>query len=180
MQPTATAPLAHALLAELKRETELTRRVLERLPEASFNWQPHPKSYTAGQLAAHLVDILSWVEPTFGYPEFNMATDGGEEAPPAATRAELLARLTANSAAAQAALAAATPEDFAFVWTFRNGEEVVLQQPRADVVREWFFNHSIHHRAQLQVYLRLLNVPVPSIYGPTADELQPTEAAPAA
>jgi uncharacterized damage-inducible protein DinB len=177
MQTIASVPLTHALLAELDRETELTRRVVERLPEASFRWQPHPKSYTAGELASHLVDILAWVAPTFDYPEFNMATDGDETAPLATTRAELLTRLAANSAAARAALAGATPEDFAFVWTFRNGEQLVLRQPRAEVVREWFFNHIVHHRAQLQVYLRLLDVPVPAIYGPSADERQWAEAA---
>lgn len=166
--PTATP----ALLAELDREIDLTRRVLERLPEAAFDWRPHPKSYSAGQLASHLVDILAWVAPTFAYPEYNAATDGPEADAPAATSAELLARLATNGAAARAALAAATPADYEFVWTFRQGEQVLLQQPRAEVVRESFLNHSVHHRGQLTVYLRLLGVPVPPVYGPTADEPQ--------
>ncbi len=172
MVTTDTAPLAPALLSELDRETELTRRVLERLPETAFAWQPHPKSYTAGQLASHLVDILSWVAPTFQYPEYNMATDGPESSAPAATPAELLERLATNAAAARATLAAATPADFEAVWTFRNGDDILLQQHRAEVVRESFLNHLIHHRAQLGVYLRLLDVPVPAVYGPTADEPQ--------
>lgn len=173
------APLASALLAELDREIDLTRRVLERLPETAFDWQPHVRSYTAGQLASHLVDILAWVAPTFAYPEYNLATDGAEGSVPAATRAELLARLTTHGAAARQALAAATPADLAAVWTFRNGEQIVLQQPRAEVVRESFLSHFIHHRAQLTVYLRLLEVPVPALYGPTADEPQGHAAVPA-
>ncbi|UYZ61754.1 DinB family protein [Hymenobacter weizhouensis] len=172
MQTTAAPPSVPALLSELDREMQLTRRVLERLPADAFDWQPHSKSYSLGQLASHLVDILAWVQPTFEYPEYNAATDGPESEEPATTPAELLTRLERNYATARAALAGATPADFAQVWTFRHGEQVLLQQPRAEVVRESFLNHFIHHRAQLTVYLRLLDVPVPNVYGPTADEPQ--------
>lgn len=174
-----TAPLAQALLAELDREVVLTRRVLERLPEDSLDWRPHAKSYSLGELASHVVDILDWVAPTFAAPEFD-AAQSPESAPPATTVAELLARLATNAAAAHAALAAATPADLDFVWIFRHGEQILLQQPRAQVVRESFLNHLIHHRAQLGVYLRLLDVPVPNVYGPTADEPQWQDAVSAA
>lgn len=170
---TATAaplPLAQTLVSELDQELVLTRRVLERLPEEHFDWQPHTKSMTLIQLASHTANVLAWVAPTFTTSEYDMASGTDEEDAPATSRAALLERLEANGASARTALLAADQEDFDFVWTFRNGEEVVFSQPRAKIVRTYFLSHLIHHRGQLSVYLRLLNIPVPSIYGPTADE----------
>jgi uncharacterized damage-inducible protein DinB len=170
---TATAnpsPLAQTLLPELDHELVLTRRLLERLPEEHFGWQPHAKSMTLIQLASHTANVLAWVAPTFDTPEYDMASEADEEDAPATSRAALLERLEANGAAARATLANADAEDFAYVWTFRNGEQVLFSQPRAEVVRTYFLSHLIHHRGQLSVYLRLLDVPVPSIYGPSADE----------
>lgn len=170
---TATATptlLAQALLPELDHELMLTRRVLERLPEEHFGWQPHTKSMTLIQLASHTANVLAWVAPTFDTPEYDMASEAEEEDAPATSRAALLERLEANGASARAALANADAEDFDFVWTFRNGEQVLFSQPRAEIVRTYFLSHLIHHRGQLSVYLRLLDIPVPSIYGPTADE----------
>lgn len=168
---TATpTPLAQTLLPELDHELALTRRVLERLPEEHFGWQPHAKSMTLIELASHTANVLAWVAPTFETPEYDMARAEEEEDAPAATRAELLLRLEANGAAARTTLIKAEAEDFDYVWTFRNGEQVVFSQPRAAIVRTYFLSHLIHHRGQLSVYLRLLDVPVPSIYGPSADE----------
>lgn len=168
--PAPAVPLAQALLSELDRELLLTHRMLERVPEAQFAWQPHAKSMTLGELASHIANILAWVAPTFEMPEYDLAREADEEGAPAITRAELLHRLATNAAAARATLAVADAEAFDFVWTFRNGENILFSQPRAEIVREWFLSHLIHHRGQLSVYLRLLEVPVPSIYGPSADE----------
>lgn len=169
MLTTTASPQTVALLTELDKELDRTRRVVERLPEASFDWRPHPKSYSLGHLASHVVDIISWIEPTLVYPEFDITNEDQGPAP-AATVAELLMRLQSAGEAARTTLAAATPHDLDAVWTLRCGDTVLVHQPRTEVLREHMFNHLIHHRAQLTVYLRLLEVPVPNVYGPTADE----------
>jgi uncharacterized damage-inducible protein DinB len=166
----AATTLSDLLLPELDLELRKTRRVLERLPEDKLDWQPHVKSMTLGQLGSHVANILGWVAPTFEYPEFDLASGQDEEPKPATSVAEILQRLETNGASARAALAAADDEVFAQVWTMRFGEKVLIKQTRIEVVREHFISHLIHHRAQLTVYLRLLDVPVPMVFGPTADE----------
>lgn len=164
-------PTTQPLVAALDREVWLTRRLLERLPDAPFGWQPHPRSMTLGQLASHLADVLSWVKDTFGSDSFDLAADlAGEYPQPAGSRAEVLARFEAHATTARQWLAATDEAALAYVWTFYDGPRVVFSQPRAQIVRELFLDHLIHHRAQLGVYLRLLDVPVPGTYGPTADE----------
>lgn len=164
----AIAPLAQALLLEFDHELLLTRRVLERAPEAYFGWQPHPKSMTLGKLAWHTAEMLGNINGTLHTTEVDLATMDFSTPKPAQTKA-LLHQFDADGAAARAALAAAEPGDFAERWTLRHGPHVILQQPRAEIVRH-LISHTIHHRGQLSVYLRLLEVPVPYIYGPTADE----------
>ena len=164
----APAPLAQALLKELDHELFLTRRVLERAPEDYFSWQPHPKSMTLGKLAWHTADMLGGIESTLHTTEIDLATMDFTTPKPANTEA-LLAHFDAESAASRAALAAATPEAFDVCWTLRHGPHVIMQQSRAETVRH-LISHAIHHRGQLSVYLRLLEVPVPYIYGPNADE----------
>jgi len=166
---TATAkPLAQTLLPELQDELNLTRRVLERAPEAHFSWQPHPKSMTLGQLATHVADMPQFMATTLETPELDL-TKFEEEFKPAETTADLLQRLEANGNAARTALEATDDEAFAHIWKMYFGDNAVINQPRAEVIRH-LISHMIHHRGQVMVYLRLLDVPVPGIYGPSADE----------
>lgn len=164
----AITPAAQALLTELDHELLLTRRVLERAPEDYFNWQPHPKSMTLGKLAWHTAEMLGAIESALQTTEVDLATLDFTTPKPANTEA-LLRQFDAEAAAARATLAAASPADFAVTWTLRHGSHVIMQQSRAATVRH-LISHAIHHRGQLSVYLRLLEVPVPYIYGPNADE----------
>jgi uncharacterized damage-inducible protein DinB len=157
------ATLAHTLLPELDDELQTTRRVLARVPEAQFSWQPHPKSMT------HLTDLMGGIANTLRTTSVDVAqfeTDPNEQA---TTTQQLLERLDANGADARAAIAAATPSDFEQTWSLCSGEQVLLCQTRAEIIRH-LISHMAHHRGQLSVYLRLLDVPVPPIYGPSADE----------
>lgn len=160
-----------ALFAALQREIRLTRPFLERLPASQFAWQPHPKSMTLGQLASHLADMLGNIADTLATDAYDMATAPATDRPATATSpAEVMARFAANAARAGAALATATEAALAQTWTFAYGEKVIFSQPRTQIVRELLLDHLIHHRGQLSVYLRLLDVAVPGTYGPTADE----------
>ena len=159
----------HPLLAALEREIVLTRPFLERLPDDRFDWQPHPKSRPLGQLASHIANILGNIHDTLSTNSFDVAPED-EHPQPATSRAAVLARFDANAATARAALTAADDAALAYAWTFYYGEQVIFRQPRAQIVRELLLDHLIHHRAQLGLYLRLLDRPVPGTYGPTADE----------
>ncbi len=161
-----------AWLAIHDEEMALTRRCLERVPEERFDFRPHPKSPTLGWLANFCAQLISWTALT-------LTTDGLDFADPATrspraelkTRAEVLELFDRNVAAGRAAIAATDDERFAGTWTLRNGAQVLVSRSREDVLRRWVLHHAIHHRAQLGVYLRLLDVPVPAIYGPSADEV---------
>ncbi len=161
--------LVDGLLAEYDHEMRTTRRVLERAPEQDFGWKPHDKSFTLGQLATHLATIPHWGVTILTAPEFDLAA-GGQPAASLATLADVLATFDRHVAATRAALAERGDQDLAAPWTLRRGDHVVFTLPRAGVLRSFILSHMIHHRGQLSVYLRLLNVPVPSIYGPSADE----------
>lgn len=158
---------AARLVAELTRESEATRRVLERVPEDRLAWRPHPKSMTLGELALHLAQlplgIASLVEPlTVEMP----TVPRGQPA----TRAEILEALDRSVAYATERLAAWGDAGLAALWTLTIGGAAAATMPRGEVLRSLMLNHSYHHRGQLTVYLRLLGVPVPPVYGPTADE----------
>jgi uncharacterized damage-inducible protein DinB len=142
--------------------------VLERVPDAKFAWKPHPKSYTLHDLAAHVANILSWGPLTLTTSELDVAQKFPQRR--FETTPEILADFDKNAAAYRAALAKATDADLAATWTFRAGPTVFFTQPKVGVLRGFVMNHLIHHRGQLSVYLRLLDVPVPSIYGPSADD----------
>jgi len=157
-----------ALLAELEQEAQTTRRQLERVPQEHLTWKPHPKSMSLGQLALHIATVPGNVAelaardvvpepPTFQQPE-------------AATAAELVPALTESVARAKRALSGFDDTKMQDTWRLQNDGKDLLAMPRVAVVRAIMLNHWYHHRGQLQVYLRLLNVPVPSVYGPTADE----------
>ena len=156
-----------ALLAEFDQEIATTRRLLERVPAKDAGWRPHPKSYALGDLAVHVATLPSWVAATMGLPELDLAT----VAPPApfTTGESLLAYFDANAQAGRAALAQAADADFGVPWTLKNAGAVIFTLPRAVVLRSFVLSHMIHHRAQLGVYLRMRDVPLPPSYGPTAD-----------
>lgn len=159
--------LAQLLSPEYEQEAAITRRVLERVPTDKLDWAPHPKSMTLGKLAGHLAEIPSWVVATLGQTELDMAN---YVVPDPKSPADILAAFDAGVAAGAPVLAAAADADFQIEWTLRSGEYVIFTLPRLAVIRTWVINHIVHHRAQLGVYLRLLDVPVPSVYGPTADD----------
>ncbi|UOQ52324.1 DinB family protein [Hymenobacter cellulosivorans] len=165
----AASPLAQAFSIELLDEAKLTRRVLERVPVAQFDWQPHVKSMKLGQLARHTADLIGWIKDTLDTTEIDVAVFDDAPVMPITSTEELLAYFNQRVEAANTGLLQATPEDLEQQWTMRSGDYVIVAQPRAEVVRH-LISHMIHHRGQLSVYLRLLDVPVPYIYGPSADD----------
>jgi uncharacterized damage-inducible protein DinB len=170
---TYTLPMAmkEALLAEFDHEMGKTRRLMERLPEADLAWKPHDKSYSMGQLAAHLANLPTWIEPTCDLAVFDLATLGPDTRPrnPAST-SDLLTAFDTNVARARQKIAEQTDASLAAVWTMKKDGHEMFSMPRMSALRNLVMNHSIHHRGQLTVYLRLRNVPLPALYGPTADE----------
>jgi uncharacterized damage-inducible protein DinB len=159
-----------ALLPEFDHEMGTTRRLLERTPEAEFAWKPHDKSFSLGQLAGHIANIPHWVDAIVQNTVFDVefASDTRPKAPPSI--ADLVAQFDKNVATARARIAATGDSEMMAPWTFKSGGQVVFTMPRAAALRSFILNHIIHHRGQLTVYLRLKDVPLPSIYGPTADE----------
>jgi uncharacterized damage-inducible protein DinB len=164
--------LSQALLPEFDHEMANTRKTLERVPEDKFDWKPHEKSTALGGLATHLAKIPDWATLAIKQSEFDLAPPGAEpiKQPQAASRQEVLDAFDRNCAAAREAIAAASDEHLMGSWSLLSGGNTLMTLPRIAVLRSFVMNHSIHHRAQLGVYLRLLDVPVPSIYGPSADE----------
>ena len=156
------------LLAELEQEAETTRRVLERIPQEHLSWKPHPKSMSLGQLALHVATVPGNVAELAAHdtipepPTFVQAE--------AATASELVPSLTDSVAKAKRTLGGFDDARMNAMWRLQKGGKDILAMPRAALVRAIMLNHWYHHRGQLLVYLRLLNLPVPSVYGPTADE----------
>ena len=158
--------IASSLLPEFDNEIATTRRLLEIIPEADVDWKPHEKSTSMGSLGLHLVRLLTWVPIAINETEFE-ATKGDPIR--FESRQAVLAMFDENAAAGRAALAAADDETLRVMWTLRAGGRQIVSMPRVSVIRSFVMNHMIHHRGQLSVYLRLRDVPLPSIYGPTAD-----------
>jgi len=162
--------LKDALLPEFDHEMGTTRRVLERVPEAEFAWKPHDKSFNLGQLAGHVANIPHWVAAIVQNTVFDLA-DAEDARPRLPESTEwLVSQFDKNVSAARAGIAGLTDPEFLAPWTFKNNGQIVFTMPRAAALRSFVMNHLIHHRGQLTVYLRLKNVPVPPVYGPTADE----------
>lgn len=156
------------LLPEFDHEIGATRRVLERLSDDRLDWRPHDKSRTAGGLATHIANIPLWARSVLDATSFDVTTLA--PAPGAlASRAEML-HLFDQSTTRSRAIMDRTDAEYLAVWTLRRGEHEVFSVPRLMAFRSFVLNHLIHHRGQLSVYLRLMNVPVPPIYGPSADE----------
>lgn len=156
-----------ALLPEFDEEMKTTRTLLERVPEAKAAWKPHPKSMSLGELAIHLATMPGWTGPTLTQPEMDFGADFTQ--PVFETTAQALRAFDEGVAQARKLIAATSDADFMLPWTLRQGEVVYFTLPRVAVVRSMIMNHMIHHRGQLSVYLRLNDVPLPPIYGPTAD-----------
>ena len=160
------------LLPEFDQETASTRRTLERVPVEKLDWSPHPKSGTMGWLAGHLSQIPGWATLTIGQDELDLAPGGqpAESPAPPRDRAELLAGFDQKVAEARAAIEGASDAEMMKPWSLLQNGKVMLTMPKAAVLRSFVMNHLVHHRAQLGVYLRLNDIPVPSVYGPSADE----------
>jgi uncharacterized damage-inducible protein DinB len=162
--------IAELLLPEVEQEMATTRRVLERVPDDKLAWKPHDRSASMGDLASHIVNMIKWTDVTMNQTEFDLGSVAPEQLNQAAkSRAELLAWFDANAAAARQALGR-SDADYFVPWTLKHGDQVFFTMPRYTCVRSFFLNHVVHHRAQLSVYLRLNDIPVPAMYGPSADE----------
>ncbi|OME94739.1 MULTISPECIES: DinB family protein [Paenibacillus] len=157
------------IVGDALHELAHTRRILECLPEEHMTWKPHVKSMTLGGLATHLINLLNWQVAIFLYPEFDLSTVPlRREA--LERRGDMLEEFDANVIKLEQLLAECDEKALAEEWTLRNGDHIILRQPRAVALRTFGLSHMVHHRAQLGVYLRLLDIPVPGIYGPSADE----------
>lgn len=164
-----TLSLSDLLFGDFEFEMAATRRVLERFPEAHADWRPHDKSRTIAQLASHLAALAGRGADIVNEPERDMA---GRQPPPLLTTAPDLVRAFDEGAArSRDALKALDETKLAGVWTLRVGPRVLIQAPRRIALRTVFLSHMAHHRAQLGVDYRLLDVPVPGVYGPTADDV---------
>jgi len=157
------------VLAELAHEAATTRRLLERLPQAHLTWKPHEKSMTLGRLAGHIAEIPVRISSILEPDEFDFATGGGDSHT-ASSVADLLAFFDQSVSQATERLKKQTTDRLLATWRLKKGGKQLLEMPRMGAIRFLLLNHLIHHRGQLSVYLRLQNVPLPSIYGPTADE----------
>ncbi|MET0626428.1 MAG: DinB family protein [Pyrinomonadaceae bacterium] len=161
--------MCESLAAEMRQEAKTTRRLLERVPEASLGWKPHEKSMTLGRLAAHVAELPELIVPALLRPEFDFGSGDFKPFDPKST-AELLEKFDRNIETTAGLLEKQPDDKMGEPWKLRNGEHVLFEMPRGMVVRFIGLNHVIHHRGQLSVYLRMLDVPLPSVYGPTADE----------
>jgi uncharacterized damage-inducible protein DinB len=161
-----------ALLPEFDQEMASTRKTLERVPEHKFDWKPHEKSGSMGWLAGHLASIPNWILDAIDREFFDIAPAGVQhQAPPLPkSRQELLDIFDKAVAAGRKALAGASDEHLQKPWSLLKNGQTIMTMPRIAILRSMVMNHAIHHRAQLGVYLRLNNIPVPAIYGPSADE----------
>ncbi len=166
--------IAETVLPEFDHEMAATRAMLARVPEAAADWKPHAKSMTLGALASHLAHLPTWGVFTMDQTELDLNPPGGEpmKMPGYTDQASNLAAFDASVAACRASLAKASDADYLVNWTLKSGGQVAMAMPRVVVIRSFVLNHTIHHRGQLSVYLRLKDVPLPSTYGPSADEGQ--------
>ncbi|GLX68006.1 hypothetical protein MU1_23510 [Paenibacillus glycanilyticus] len=157
------------IVGDVMHELNNTRRILERLPDEHMTWKPHVKSMTLGGLSTHLINLLNWQIAIVLYPEFDLSTVPlRREA--LESREAVLEEFDANVIKLNKLIDECDETTLGEDWTLRNGDHIILRQPRALALRTFGLNHMVHHRAQLGVYLRLLDIPLPGLYGPTADE----------
>lgn len=162
--------LSQMLLPEFDEEMANTRKMIERVPEGQFEYQPHPKSMTLGRLASHVVELVGWGGNTLETEVFEI--EPGRPPLAVKTRQELLDDFDRNVKATRALIEKASDEDLQKIWTLKFGDKTVFALPRVAVLRGAVMNHLIHHRAQLSVYLRMVDVEIPGMYGPSADEMK--------
>jgi uncharacterized damage-inducible protein DinB len=161
--------MSKSLMREFEREAQTTRRHLERLPNDKLDWRPHEKSFSAGELASHIVECIGWSDSIFNMDEFDI--DPADYKPYLAMSVvELLKTFDDKVADCKRGLAVADDEAMMRPWRFKIMGQVKFEHAKAEVLRDFILNHLIHHRGQFSVYLRLLNISVPGSYGPTADE----------
>ena len=146
----------------------VTRKLLERVPEGQFDWKPHQKSMSLGQLAQHVATIPTWGKVAMSQDDFDMASNQRAEQLP--TRADILSLFDRNVSDARAALVGKGDGEMMAPWALKRGAHTIFSMPKASLWRSFVMNHLIHHRAQLGVYLRMHDIPLPSVYGPSADE----------
>jgi len=165
-------PMNQALLPELDQEIAKTRKVLERLPLDRYDWKPHEKSFSLGDLGNHTARLLGWGTETLTTDSLDLEPEEGEvpQPPPARDTEALLEAFDEGAAAFRRAVEEATDEALMESWSLLRKGDPLFTLPRVAVVRNMILNHLIHHRGQLSVYLRLNDVPVPTLYGPSADE----------
>jgi len=160
--------IVDALMPEFDHEMASTRKVLDRVPEDRFDWKPHQKSFSLGELATHVANLPTWGTETLLRSEIDIGSS--PRTATIASKSTMIATFDRNVADARAALAGKTDAELAAMWSLKRNGKTVFSMPKTTVLRSFVLNHLVHHRAQLTVYLRLLDVPVPSLYGPSADE----------
>jgi uncharacterized damage-inducible protein DinB len=163
-------PISQTLLPEFDHEMANTRKLLERVPDDKFDYKPHEKSMTLGRLAGHVAEVPSYATATIRMDKLELT--GSEKPFTATSKKELLESFDKYVAEARLAISTVSDEDLGKIWCLRFGGKDVFSMPRVAVLRSMVMNHLIHHRAQLQVYLRLNNVEIPGMYGPSADEMK--------
>jgi uncharacterized damage-inducible protein DinB len=156
------------LLKEMDQEAKTTRKMLERIPEDKYNWQPHPKSMTMVRLATHIAELPGWVKMAFTTDELNFAANDYKPTV-VNNNAEVLALFEKSLAEGRSALETGTEEQMEKNWVMRNGDQIYASMTKAELIRTAFCQ-TVHHRAQLGVFLRLLDIPIPGSYGPSADD----------
>ena len=164
--------LSDLFLSEFDHEMETARKTLERIPEDKLSWKPHEKSMPLDRLAGHVAELAGWAVPTIeqDFLDFRPAGQPPFQPTIATSRKQVLDILDKNREQSRRAIAGASDEHLMKNWSLLSGGQTIFTMPRFAVLRSFCLNHLIHHRAQLGVYLRLNNIPVPSVYGPSADE----------
>jgi uncharacterized damage-inducible protein DinB len=159
---------AQRLIAEIQQEAGKNKTMLERIPESKLSWRPHAKSMTIGRLGMHIAELPNWIVRSLTSEEYDFGTGPYTPNIPQ-THAQIIVEFEQQLRSATETLGTASDEVLSKNWRVRKGDKVIYDMPRSEVIRRQL-NHIIHHRGQLSVYLRLLDVPVPGVYGPTADE----------
>lgn len=162
--------MSDAFLGEFEHEAATTRRLLERVPDEKFDWKPHDKSMTLLELTQHMAEMPGWMRAVGPQEELDLESAGDQPRPTVETTEDLLRVFDDNVAIFREEVAKLSNDDMKTPWRLRTGETVHFEVPRAGAIRTFILSHLIHHRGQLAVYLRLLDVPLPSIYGPSADD----------
>ena len=160
--------IAERLIAELEQEALKNKKMLERIPESKLSWKPHEKSMTIGRLGMHIAELPNWIDRCVCSAEYDMGTTPYNPNIPK-THAQIMTEFESQLNKTISLLRNATDKMLSENWKVRKGDRVIYDMPRAEVVRRQM-NHIVHHRGQLSVYLRLLDVPVPGTFGPSADE----------